>query len=410
MATFTYTATDQTGKAASGERAAATRQELIARLRAENLIVTSVKDATAADTPSETSVFMNEFFLGRVKSGDLMTCTRQLSALLKAGISLTDALHTIAHGMSSVRLRKILLQVRTDVQRGETLTDSMRKHAVAFDQLYISMIHAGETSGGLSQNVERLSNYLERKEDFRRKLKSAMAYPVFVLAFFTILTSVIMLFIVPKFKEIFEGFGATLPPLTTFFMNISMFLRQNLVFILPALVILGLAARFARRTERGGKWVDSIILKTPFLGKLALRAAVQRFAVTLSTLLANGIPLTDSLRIAASTLNNSVLEAAANTARDNVVRGRSLAESIAGEGHFPHLLARMVHVGEESGSLSNMLQDVSTYYEKEVDHALSRITAVVEPLLICGMGVVVLITVIAIYLPIFTLGKSVSGG
>ena len=240
-------------------------------------------------------------------------------------------------------------------------------------------------------------------------MKSATAYPKFVLGFFSVITLGIFLFLIPRFEQIFADFGAKLPQITQIFMNISRFLRQNSILIIIALVLLFVGIKFLRRTQRAIMWFDAFILKVPLVGKLALQAAIQRLSITLSTLLSNGIPLTEALETATGTLNNSVLEADAREARAGIIRGRSLAESLSRAEHFPPLLARMVHVGEESGSLSEMLDDIANYYEQEVSHALSRITALVEPVLICGMGVIVLITIIAVYLPIFNLGKTVGG-
>jgi len=416
MSTFTFTARDNAGKEVSGVRTATSRQELISRLRAEHLTLTRLAEDDSGATREKksgggsSSRFMDTLLYGKVKNSHLMIFTRQLAAMLKAGISLTDSFHTVAHGISQQRLRQALLQVRTDVQRGLTLTEAMRKHNDIFDYLFISMIHAGETGGGLADNVARLSQYLERKEDFHRKLKSATAYPKFVMGFFAVLTSGIFLFLIPKFKEIFADFNAKLPAITQLFMDISFFMRNNILFIVPAVIgsIIGLAV--FKRTRPGTQLYDRLILKAPFFGKLFLRAAVARLAMTLSTLLKNGIPLTDALRISTSTIGNTLIEAGMHEARTSVMKGRGLAESMARVPQLPRLLPRMIRVGEESGTLAGMLEDVATYYDQEVDAALSRITAVIEPILICGMGVVVLITVIAIYLPIFSMSSNIRGG
>ena len=410
MATFSFTATTQDGKTIKGVRSATSRQEILARLRAEDCVITSIVEKTVAQKAENRSGFLDALVFGKIKPVEIMALTRQLAALLKAGISLTDAYQTVTHGVGSERLRKMLVDIRGDVQRGHALTEALRKHPSAFDKLYVSMIHAGETSGSLAQNVDRLAVYLEQKEDFRRRVKSATAYPKFVFGFFLVLTSGIFFFLIPKFKEIFEDFNAKLPKLTLFFMDISMFLRHNAIFIIPALIVAYVGFRYLGRSKKGAEWFDSVVLGIPFVGKLVLQAAMHRMSITLGTLLGNGIPLTDALEICTSTLDNATLEAESRNILGGIMRGRGLSESMVSQPHFPRLLARMVHVGEESGSLSDMLADVSHYYEQEVDHALTRVTAIVEPLLICALGVVALITVIAIYLPVFTLGQSVGGG
>jgi len=412
MPTFVFVARNAEGKEISGARSAGNRQELIARLRSERLTVTNVTEEAHSSThrrAAERPEWLATFMQGRVKNSDLMVFARQMAAMLKAGISLTDALHTIGHSINNQRLRSVLLEVRSDVQKGHTLTEAMRRHAV-FDQLFLSMIHAGESSGSLAQNVARLAQYLEKKEGFRRKLRSATAYPKFVMGFFVILSSGIFLFLIPRFKKIFEDFDAKLPPLTQAFMGISEFLRGNILIILPLVIAACVGAALLRRTERGGMIFDRVVLKVPFFGRLLLQAAVARLSMTLSTLLSNGIPLTDALRIATATVGNRIIEKGLREARSNVVRGYGLAESLARVQELPRLLPRMVRVGEESGTLSEMLGDVAGYYDQEVDAGLSRITSVIEPILICGMGAVVLITVIAIYLPIFSMSSAIRAG
>lgn len=413
MPTFSFIATDQSGNIVNGARAAGSRQELIGRLRAENMVVTSVTEEAVADDSTQFvrwRVFMDNLTKGRIRPADLMVVARQLAAMLKAGVSLTDALHTIAHSVGQERLRNILLQVRTDVQRGRSLSEALKRHPAAFDNLFVSIIHAGETSGSLGQNVSRLSEYLERREAFRQKLKSATAYPKFVVGFFTLLAAGIFLFIMPRFKQIFEDFGAKLPWLTAKMMDISMFARSHIILLI--LAVLGFIALLValRNSERGARLYDHLILKIPFFGMLFLHGAIARLAMTLSTLLHNGIPLTDALQTASGTLGNCVLEEGVRNARRDVMKGYGLAESFSRVPEFPRLLPRMVRVGEESGTLSGMLQDVANYYDQEVDHALGRIAVVIEPILIIGMGALVLVTVLAIYLPIFGLSKAMRGG
>lgn len=412
MSTFTFTARNTEGKEISGARSASSRQELITRLRREDLTVTRLTEegsATVKKTARQRPEFIESLLHGKIKARDVTVFARQIGAMLKAGISLTDSIHTIAQSTNNQRFRGILMEVRADIQKGRTLTEAMRRHANVFDHLFLSMIHAGEQSGSLAQNVARLSHYLEKSENFRRKLKAATAYPKFVLGFFLVLTSGIFLFLIPKFQEIFADMGAKLPPLTALFMSISTFLRGNILFIIPALIGFFIALSFVRRTPAGAMLFDRLLLKIPFFGNLLLMSAVARLSMTLSTLLNNGIPLTDAMRIATNTVGNLPLEAGLKIARTNIMQGHSFAESLARIPELPRLLPRMVRVGEESGTLSGMLADVATYYDQEVDAGLSRITAVIEPVLICGMGVVVLITVIAIYLPIFSMSANIRG-
>ncbi len=413
MPTFSFIATDQNGSVVNGARVAGSRQELIARLRSESMVVTAVtEEAGTEESPqfARWRIFFENLTRGRIRQIDLMVVTRQLAAMLKAGVSLTDALHTIAHSVEQPRLHNILLQVRTDVQRGRSLSEALRRHPAAFDNLFISIIHAGETSGSLAQNVTRLSEYLERRESFRQKLKSATAYPKFVVVFFTILSAGIFLFIIPRFKQIFEDFGAKLPWLTQRMMDISMFVRGNIILLIFGGIGLIVLLVSMRNSERGSRLYDQLVLKIPFFGMLFLHGAVARLAMTLSTLLHNGIPLTDALATASGTLGNSVLEEGVRNTRRDVMKGYGLAESFSRVAEFPRLLPRMVRVGEESGTLSGMLQDVANYYDQEVDHALGRIAVVIEPILIIGMGALVLVTVLAIYLPIFGLSKAMRGG
>jgi type IV pilus assembly protein PilC len=414
MPTFTFVGKDQEGKPVSGTRSAASRQDLSTRLKAENITLVTLNEETMAAPPRPVAAALADlrdtFLVGKVKQADLMVFARQLSAMLKAGVSLTDALQTIAHGASNDRLRNVLLTIRTDVQRGRTLTDSLKKHSSIFDPLFVSIVHAGESSGSLAQNVARLADYLARKEAFRRKVKAATAYPKFVIGFFVLMAAGIFLFLIPRFKAIFEGFGAKLPFLTRILFDISVLIKSNIILIVIVIVLGFLGLSVLRKTHRGRAFLDRTVLRIPFFGMLLLQAAVARMAMTLGTLLSNGIPLTDALQISTATLDNSLLEKGIVSVRQDVVKGRSLAESLSRQTDFPRLLARMVHVGEESGTLAGMLMDVANYYDQEVDSALSRITAVIEPVLIVGMGVMVLITVLAIYLPIFSLSQAIRGG
>lgn len=413
MPTFSFIATDQNGSVVNGARVASSRQELIARLRSESMVVTAVTEEAGTEESLQFTrwrVFFENLTRGRIRQVDLMVVTRQLAAMLKAGVSLTDALHTIAHSVEQPRLHNILLQVRTDVQRGRSLSEALRRHPAAFDNLFISIIHAGETSGSLAQNVTRLSDYLERREAFRQKLKSATAYPKFVVIFFAILSAGVFLFILPRFQQIFLDFNAKLPRLTQIMMDISLFVRGHIILLI--LGVIGLIVVFIslRNSERGAQLWDRLVLKIPFFGMLFLHGAVARLAMTLSTLLHNGIPLTDALQTASGTLGNCVLEEGVRNTRRDVMKGYGLAESFSRVPELPRLLPRMVRVGEESGTLSSMLQDVANYYDQEVDHALGRIAVVIEPILIIGMGALVLVTVLAIYLPIFGLSKAMRGG
>ena len=414
MPTFTFAAVDEAGKSISGVRAAATRQEVISRLRAENFVVTSVAEESAAGasdakSPGRVAAAFESVFGNKVKQADLMIFSRQFAAMLKAGISLTDSLHTISHSVNNPLLRQTLQTVRTDVQRGQSLTEAMRKHRRAFDPLFLSIVHAGETSGSLAQNVSRLSLYLQRREGFRLKLRAATAYPKFVVVFFSLLTGGIFLFLIPKFNDLFKSFGAKLPKLTATVMNMSLFMKHYFLIILPVLIVLIVTLLVLRRTPKGGALVDRYVLKIPFFGPLFLHAAVARLAMTLSTLLSNGLPLTDALEIATGTMGNAVLEEGCQRARKDVMSGSSLAESLSRVEELPRLLPRMVRVGEEAGTLSSMLEDVASYYDQEVDYALGRIAVVIEPVLICGMGAVVLVVVIAVYLPIFSIGQMMGG-
>ena len=415
MPTFTFTATSQDGKAVSGVRSASSRSDLISALHAESLVVTSVSEYLAAGQRPAAGLrsfsgSMSAFLQGRIRQGHLLAPMKQLAAMLRAGLSLTDSLQTVAHGTDSARLQTIILDVRRGVQQGLTFTEALRQHPMAFDQLFVSMIHAGETSGALAQNVARLAAYLDRQESFRRKIKAAMLYPKVIFGVFVLLTCVVFLFVIPRFGEIFSDMDAKLPPLTEYCLGFSQFLRHNIFLIAPAVFVLYLCVNALRRTEGGRQMYDRVVLQLPFFGKLTMEAAVERLSMTLGTLLASGIPLTDAMQIASATLNNSVLEEEIIEARRQVMGGRGLAESLAGAPHLPRLLPRMVRAGEESGSLSEMLSDVASHYHEEVDYALTRIGTIIEPVLICCMGVVVLITIIAVYLPIFNLSRAVGGG
>jgi len=240
-------------------------------------------------------------------------------------------------------------------------------------------------------------------------MRSATAYPKFIFGFFIFITLVIFLVLIPRFKDIFADFNAKLPLLTRAYLGVSDFLTSNALFIAPTAIGLYALYRYLRRMPQLAETFDRITLGVPFFGALTLKAAIDRMAVTAGALLSNGIPLTDALGIASATLNNTLLEKEIRDVRSDVMKGYGLAESLARAPHMPRLVARMAHVGEESGTLGAMFEEVAGYYDQEVDRALGRVAAIIEPILICGMGVIVLTTLLALYLPIFGLSRTVGG-
>ncbi|MBZ0137134.1 MAG: type II secretion system F family protein [Planctomycetes bacterium] len=419
MPLYTVTARDASGRTISQVKDAPSVGDLVAELRRSGLTVIGVKSegsgagAASAAAPTEAQAVaksQGSIFAKKVRVSDMAAFCRQMSTMLRAGLSLLDSLETIAAETENPVFKQALLAVMTDVEAGAKLSDGFRKHPNVFNMLMCSMVEAGEVSGSLDTILEQLGIFFKRRHKLQSQIKSATAYPKFVGIFFILIVAGIFIFLVPQFSDLFTQFGAELPFLTKVLIAISKAIVDFWWITLPAIAGGVAAFIFWRRTPAGAAVWDRTILKAPMFGPLTLKSGVSRFTMTLSTLVKNGITLDQSLEITSKTLGNIVLEQAVLDARQKLIQGYSLYQAISESGIFPGLMTKMVKVGEDSGALPDMLNDVTEYYEDEVSNQVQAITSMIEPALIVALGGVVLVVILGIYLPIFGLSKAAAKG
>ncbi|MBK8207780.1 MAG: type II secretion system F family protein [Planctomycetes bacterium] len=422
MPLYTVTARDANGRTVSQVKDAPSVGDLVQEMRKAGLTVIGVKSegggggsavASTQNAPTEAQAkakSQGSIFQKKVKVGDMAAFCRQMSTMLRAGLSLLDSLETIAAETETPVFKSALENVMLDIEAGSKLSDAMKKHGHIFSPLMCSMIEAGEVSGSLDTILEQLGVFFKRRHKLQQQIKSATAYPKFVAGFFVLIVSGIFMFLVPQFKELFDQYGGELPFLTSVLILISDAIVKWWFITLPLLAGAVAAFIFWRRTPAGAESWDRMILKAPLFGPLTLKSGVSRFTMTLSTLVRNGITLDQSLEITSKTLGNYVLEQAILDARQKLIQGYSLYQALTDGGVFPSLMTKMVKVGEDSGALPDMLADVTEYYEEEVTSAVQGITSLIEPALIICLGGVVLVVILGIYLPIFNLSRTAAKG
>lgn len=346
----------------------------------------------------------------RVRQRDLVVFTRQFSTLIDAGLPLVQGLEILARQSANPAVRKVILGIKERVETGGTLADGLRTAPKLFDDLFVNMVIAGESGGILDTILERLSTHLEKSMRLRREVKTAMIYPLLVILVAVAVTSVILIFVIPTFAELFAGFGATLPAPTMVVIALSNFMIDWWWGVFGGLA-LGLLAlvKFAR-TDRGKGVIHPLLLRMPIFGEIIRKVAIARFSRTLGTMTASGVPILEGLRICAHTAGNRVVEREVQHARHNISEGRSMSEPLEGSKVFPPMVVQMIAVGEKTGALDRMLAKIADFYEDEVDNAIKAMKQILEPLLIVIIGMVVGALVIAMYLPIFKMGAVMSTG
>lgn len=345
-----------------------------------------------------------------IKEKDLVVFTRQLATMLNAGLPIVQALELIGAGASNKGMQKLLKSIQTDVESGERLSSALAKFPTYFDKLYVALVSAGELGGILDTILLKLATYREKSYALKAKVKSALFYPTSIIVVAFIIIAILMIFVIPKFAEMFSGFGAELPALTSFVIKLSNgFVRYwYLVFGIPIAGIVALRLAY-KRVPKVRATFDRMLLQMPMLGDILLKAAIARFTRTFSTMHAAGVPMTESLETIARTSGNTVIEDAIMKEREAVAGGQRLSQPLAEAGIFPPMVVQMINIGEESGALETMLAKVADFYESEVDEAVNRMTSLMEPMIMAFLGVVIGGLVIAMYLPIFKLASVVGG-
>lgn len=408
MPTYVFKGRNRLNEIIVGERVADNRDALRQILRREQVTLTSVKEKG------------REIGIPRiggrkkVKAKDLSIFTRQFSVMIDAGLPLVQCLEILAQQQDNKFFQQTLLQVRQDVEEGSTLAAAMARHPRVFDQLYANMVEAGETGGILDLILQRLSTFIEKIVKLKRDVISAMIYPAAVVVLAIAAVAVIMVVVIPQFQNIFLGLlgpGEQLPLPTRIVVGISNFLAGwGGLAILVTIIATAVGLRFYYRTPSGRKVIDTVLLKFPILGGIFQKIAVARFSRTLSTLLSSGVPILQSLDITARTAGNIVIETAIHKVRAGVERGESFVDPLKATEVFPHMVAQMVGIGEQTGALDAMLGKIADFYEQEVDAAIANLLTLIEPLLIAFLGVTIGSIVISMYLPLFTLIGKLSQG
>ncbi|MBI4753142.1 type II secretion system F family protein [Candidatus Desantisbacteria bacterium] len=336
--------------------------------------------------------------------------SRQLATLINAGIPIVQCLNVLIDQVDNKNFKKIIMNIREDIEKGASITMSMSKHPSVFNQLYTSMIKSGESGGVLDEVLERIASYLESVQSLRRKVQTAMAYPGVVSCIAVLIILFLLIFVIPAFKDVFESFGAKLPLPTMMLIKASDLIKTYIVwFFLFAIGIFFMGRLFVTKTEKGRLAFDSLLLKIPVFGPLFRKIAVTRFARTLGTLVRSGVSILEALEIVAKTSGNKIVELAVMGARSSIREGERITDPLRECGVFPPMVIQMVSVGEETGALDTMLMKIADYYDREVDSAVSTLASLIEPLMICVLGVIVGGIVICMYLPIFMISTIVSG-
>ncbi len=394
---YTWSGVDKKGNKVQGKSLAADEAALRADLRRQGIIPNKIKKQTNAFSSG-----------GKVKPEDIAIFSRQLATMLAAGIPLVQAFEIVGNGNDKPSMQKLILDIKVDVEGGSSLHEAFAKHPLYFDDLYVNLVEAGEQAGALENLLDKIATYKEKTEALKKKVKKALFYPTAVLVVAIIVTLILLIFVIPQFESLFKGFGADLPAFTQFVIDLSRFVQDQGIFIAIGIGAAGYGfVYFKKRSKAMREFLDRLSLKLPIIGPILNKAAIARYARTLSTMFAAGVPLVEALQSVAGATGNIVYETAVLRMRDEVATGTRLQRAMENTGLFPNMVIQMVAVGEESGALDEMTGKVATFYEADVDNAVDSMSSLLEPLIMAILGVLVGGLVIAMYLPIFKLGAVV---
>jgi type IV pilus assembly protein PilC len=345
---------------------------------------------------------------GKVNAGDIAIFARQLATMLGAGIPLVQAFEIVGNGNDKPAMQKLILDIKMDVEGGSSLHEALAKHPLYFDDLFVNLVEAGEQAGALESLLDKVATYKEKTEALKKKVKKALFYPAAVLAVAVLVTIILLVFVIPQFEALYKGFGADLPAFTQFVIGVSKFVQHDGFYM--GVVVGGVFFAFfyfKKRSRAMREFLDRIALKVPIIGPILNKAAIARYARTLSTMFSAGVPLVEALQSVSGATGNIVYENAVLRMKDEVATGQRLQRAMESTGLFPNMVNQMIAVGEESGSLDEMSGKVATFYEAEVDNAVDAMSSLLEPLIMLVLGVLVGGLVIAMYLPIFKLASVV---
>ena len=400
MFVYEYQARDSSGKSISGQLEAADQLAANAILSSRNLMVTSLKVGAAKKAATKR-------LQGNVKPQDLVIFTRQLATMIDAGLPLVQTMMVLEEQTDSKALKPIIRSVLQKIEAGESFSKALAAYPKVFPKLYVCMVEAGETGGLLAEILDRVASYLEASSRLKKKVKSAMAYPMIVCLIAICISLFLMIKVIPIFADIFKDFGAKLPMPTQILIQVSSVLRQYFLMVVMAVGAVIFLLVKIKKTKRGTVVWDRVKLKFPIFGKLAHKICISRFARTFAALLRSGVPILETLRIVGQSSGNTQVEGAVEKTAESIERGDNLAIALGQHAIFPPMLVRMIAAGEQTGKVDVMLEKISDFYDEEIEATLGALTSLIEPLLIVFLGVVVGTIVICMFLPIFKLNQVV---
>ena len=401
-AVFTYQGTDRSGRKTRGEVTGVNAQTVKAELRKQGI------KATRVAKKSDGILKRLGVGGGKIGSSDITLFTRQMATMMKAGVPLVQSFDIVADGLDNPKLVGLVKQIRNDVASGNAFAGALRKHPEYFDELFCNLVDSGEQSGALETMLDRVATYKEKTETLKAKIKKAMTYPISVIVVAFIVSGILLIKVVPQFESIFQGFGAELPAFTQMVVGLSEFAQAYWFLIVIGVGVTGYGiSQFYKRSQAFQNAFDRAILKAPIVGDIINKSAVARFARTLSTTFAAGVPLVDALKSVSGATGNIVYSNAVDQIAEEVSGGTQLTFAMRATGVWPNMVLQMVSIGEESGALDAMLDKSANYYEEQVDNAVDSLTDLMEPLIMSVLGVLIGGLIIAMYLPIFQLGAVV---
>ena len=395
---FLWEGTDRNGKKIKGKSLASDEATVRADLRRRGVVPTRIRK-------QRKGLFAGG---GKITPGDISIFSRQLATMLAAGIPLVQAFEIVGAGHENAAMQKLIFAIKADVEGGSALAEALAKQPLYFDDLFVNLVEAGEQAGALESLLDKIATYKEKTEAIKKKIKKALTYPAAVLAVAFIVTTILLIFVIPSFEDLFQGFGADLPAFTRMIIDLSFFVRSNGIYIV--MIISAAVATFLyflKRSRPFRHFLDRALLKAPVIGPILEKAAIARYARTLSTMFAAGVPLVEALESVAGATGNIVFEVGVLEIRDEVATGQRLQVAMENTGLFPNMVIQMIAVGEESGSLDAMSSKVADFYEADVDDAVDNLSSLLEPMIMAILGVLVGGLVVAMYLPIFKLGAVV---
>jgi len=396
---FIWTGTDKRGVRVKGQTRGTNPTIIKADLRKQGITPLTIK--------KQSSLFSQQK-KKKITPKDLAVFFRQLATMMSAGVPLVQSFEIIGRGHDNVSMRDLILKIKSEVESGTSLSESLAKHPIYFDELVVNLVNAGEQAGVLEVLLDKIATYKEKTEYLKAKIKKAMFYPAAVIVVAIIVTAILLIFVVPQFEQLFTSFGADLPAFTRLVVNLSEFMQQWwwLVFGIAVGSVVGIL-QAKKRSRKFSRTFDRMILKLPIIGSIMHKASIARYARTLSTMFAAGVPLVEALESVAGATGNVIYSDAVLMIRDSVATGQQLQFAMSQTGLFPNMVEQMVAIGEESGALDTMLSKVADFYEQEVDDAVDALSSLLEPLIMSILGILIGGLVVAMYLPIFKLGAAI---